>query len=85
MFSESIVTIVETIQFFPKVKTCLGFSRVNSLWIIFESLHDVSASHLEALEVEKPKRREDFQIRSKVSLKFIHFNMYKIIYEYLIQ
>ena len=24
MFSESIVTIVETIQFFPKVKTCLG-------------------------------------------------------------
>ena len=28
MFSESIVTIVETIQFFPKDKTCLGFSRV---------------------------------------------------------
>ena len=31
MFSESIVTIVETIQFFPKVKTCLGFSRVKIL------------------------------------------------------
>ena len=29
MFSESIVTIVDTIQFFPKAKTCLGFSRVN--------------------------------------------------------
>ena len=28
MFSESIVTIVDTIQFFPKHRTCLGFSRV---------------------------------------------------------
>ena len=31
MFSESIVTIVETIQFFPKDKTCLGFSRAENL------------------------------------------------------
>ena len=30
MFSKSIVTIIETIQFFPKDKTCIGFSRVKS-------------------------------------------------------
>ena len=30
MFSESIVTIVETIQCFPKDKTCIGFSRVKT-------------------------------------------------------
>ena len=30
MFSESIVNIVEIIQFFPKDKTCLGFSRVKN-------------------------------------------------------
>ena len=29
VFSKSIVTIIDTIQFFPKDKTCLGFSRVN--------------------------------------------------------
>ena len=29
VFSKSIVTIIDTIQFFPKDKTCLGFSRVH--------------------------------------------------------
>ena len=34
VFNESIVTIVDTIQFFPKAKTCLGFSRANVLTLI---------------------------------------------------
>ena len=29
VLSESIETIVETIQLFPKDKTCIGFSRAN--------------------------------------------------------
>ena len=33
VFSKSIVTIIDTIQFFPKDKTCLGFSRVNIMII----------------------------------------------------
>ena len=35
----SIVTIVETIQFFPKDKTCLGFSRDNDYQIPVAIIH----------------------------------------------
>ena len=48
MFSESIVTIIETIKKIPEAKTCLGFSRVKELPVIHAAQELIHISHFRA-------------------------------------